>query len=69
MITPKERRKKEKNQNFKKGKYTILRYSHIGIYICMLKFQPPMLNDEVCRMATDKQTHKHTIRHINIHTE
>ena len=26
----------------------------------MLKFQPPMLNDEVCRMATDKQTHKYT---------
>ena len=29
----------------------------------MLKFQPPMLNDEVCRMATDKQTHKY------IHTQ
>ena len=26
----------------------------------MLKFQPSMLNDEVCRMATDKQTHKYT---------
>ena len=25
----------------------------------MSKFQPPMLNDEVCRMATDKQTHKY----------
>ena len=28
----------------------------------MLKFQPPMLNDEVCRAMTDKQTHKHTYR-------
>ena len=28
----------------------------------MLKFQPPMLNDEVCRVATDKQTHKYTIK-------
>ena len=27
--------------------------------VYMLKFQPPMLNDEVCRMATDKQTHKY----------
>ena len=26
----------------------------------MLKFQPPMSNNEVCRMATDKQTYKHT---------
>ena len=26
----------------------------------MLKFQPPMSNDEVCRTATDKQTHKYT---------
>ena len=26
----------------------------------MFKFQPPMLNDEGCRVATDKQTHKHT---------
>ena len=25
----------------------------------MSKFQPSMLNDEVCRMATDKQTHKY----------
>ena len=29
----------------------------------MLKFQPPMSNDEVCRMATDKQTHKYTHKH------
>ena len=26
----------------------------------MLKFKPPMLNDEVCRVATHKQTPKHT---------
>ena len=26
----------------------------------MLKFHPPMSNDEVCRTATDKQTHTHT---------
>ena len=26
----------------------------------MSKFQPPMLKDDVCRTATDKQTHKHT---------
>ena len=25
----------------------------------MSKFQPPMLNDDVCRARTDKQTHKH----------
>ena len=29
----------------------------------MSKFQPPMLNDDVCRAATDKQTHKHTHKH------
>ena len=29
----------------------------------MSKFQPPMLNDDVCRAATDKQTHKHTYKH------
>ena len=29
----------------------------------MLKFQTPMSNDEVCRVMTDKQTHKHTKRH------
>ena len=29
----------------------------------MLKFQPAMLKDEVCRMATDKQTHKYTHKH------
>ena len=26
----------------------------------MLKFQTPMLNDDVCRAMTDKQTHKQT---------
>ena len=26
----------------------------------MLKFQPPMLNDVLCRAMTDKQTHKQT---------
>ena len=30
----------------------------------MSKFQPPMLNDDVCRAPTDKQTHKHTYTHI-----
>ena len=30
----------------------------------MSKFQPPMLNDDVCRPPTDKQTHTYT----NIHT-
>ena len=29
----------------------------------MSKFQPPMLKDDVCRTATDKQTHKHTHTH------
>ena len=29
----------------------------------MSKFQPPMLNDDICRVATDKQTHKHTHKH------
>ena len=29
----------------------------------MSKFQPPMLNGDVCRAATDKQTHKHTDAH------
>ena len=31
----------------------------------MSKFQPPMLNDDACRVSTDKQTHKHTHK---IHT-
>ena len=26
----------------------------------MSKFQPPMLNNDVCRAVTDKQIHKHT---------
>ena len=32
----------------------------------MLKLQPPMLIDEVCRMATDKHTalHKKTKQHL-----
>ena len=47
-ITP----KKSKIENVKD---TILRYSHIGIYA---KMSASYLNDEVCRMATDKQTHK-----------
>ena len=34
----------------------------------MSKFQPPMLNDDVCRPPTDKQTHKHTHTHIHKHT-
>ena len=34
----------------------------------MSKFQPPMLNDDVCRAATDKQTQKHTYTHIHKHT-
>ena len=34
----------------------------------MSKFQPPMLNDDVCRARTDKQTHKHTYTHIHKHT-
>ena len=36
----------------------------------MSKFQPPMLNDDVCRAPTDKQTHKdtHTHTHTNIYT-
>ena len=29
----------------------------------MSKFQPPMLNDDACRVSTDKQTHKHTHTH------
>ena len=33
--------------------------------IGMLKFQPPMLNDEVCRVPTDKQTHKTYIQSKN----
>ena len=32
----------------------------------MSKFQRPMLNDDVCRPPTDKQTHKHT--HTHKHT-
>ena len=27
------------------------------------KFQAPILNGDVCRAATDKQTHKHTHKH------
>ena len=34
----------------------------------MLKFQTPMLNDEVCRAMTDKQTNKQTHKHTNKHT-
>ena len=34
----------------------------------MSKFQPPMLNDDVYRARTDKQTHKHTYTHIHKHT-
>ena len=34
----------------------------------MSKFQPPMLNDDVCRAPTDKQTHKHTHTHTHKHT-
>ena len=29
----------------------------------MSKFQPPMLNDDVCRARTDKQTHKYIHKH------
>ena len=29
----------------------------------MSKFQPPMLNDDVCRVVTDKQTHKYIHKH------
>ena len=29
----------------------------------MSKFQPPMLNDDVCRAPTDKQTHIYTHKH------
>ena len=32
----------------------------IHIQVSVLKCQTPMLNDEVCRAMTDKQTHKHT---------
>ena len=36
----------------------------------MSQFQHPMLNDDVSRAPTDKQTHKHTQKHTqNIHTE
>ena len=34
----------------------------------MSKFQRPMLNDDVCRPRTDKQTHKHTHTHTHKHT-
>ena len=34
----------------------------------MSKFQPPMLNDDACRVSTDKQTHKHTHTHTHKHT-
>ena len=34
----------------------------------MSKFQPPMLNNDVCRAPTDKQTHKHTHTHTHKHT-
>ena len=34
----------------------------------MSKFQPPMLNDDVCRAATNKQIHKHTYTHIHKYT-
>ena len=29
----------------------------------MSKFQAPMLKGDICRAATDKQTHKHTHKH------
>ena len=35
----------------------------------MLKFQPPMLNNEVCRSTTDKHTNKHTHTHTYTHTQ
>ena len=56
----KKRDNSDKKQKFKKVKYTILIYFHTGIYV---KFQTPMLNDEVCRAMTEKQTQ------TNIHTE
>ena len=34
----------------------------------MPKFQPPMLNYEVCRAMTDKHTHKQTNKQTNKHT-
>ena len=34
----------------------------------MSEFQPPVLNDVVCRAPTDKQTHKHTHTHTHKHT-
>ena len=34
----------------------------IHIQVFMSQFQHPMLNDDVCRAPTDKQTHKHTYR-------
>ena len=33
----------------------------------MSKFQPPKLHDDICRAATDKQTHKQTYIHTYIH--
>jgi len=48
-----------------KVKDTILRYSHTGIYV---KTSASMLNDEVCRVPTDKQTQTHTHTHTHIHT-
>ena len=46
-----------KNETSKKK--NIFRYSHIGI---MLRFHPPMLIDDVCRVDIDK--HKHTQMYI-----
>ena len=37
-----------------------IQFSYIFIQVSMLKFQTPMLNDEVLRAMTDKQTHKQT---------
>ena len=35
----------------------------------MSKFQPPMLNNDVCRAPTDKQTHKHTHTHTQTYIQ
>ena len=49
----------EKKEKIKKVKDTILRYSHIGIYV---RISTSYVKHEVCTAATDKQRNTKTYR-------
>ena len=56
IVKTKKENNSETKEKSKKVKNTIL----IHIWLSLLKFQSPMLNNGFCRATTDKQTHKQT---------